>query len=150
MKRFHKRIADCIGTTQVPRIDVSKSVADAIELMRELDAYCAYVESKGALVGVFTDRDLITRVLARGKTTAVPVEEVMTPSPESLHPRDNVTYAINKMAIGGYRNIPIVDDNGKLVAGLSVRDVISHMADVLAAESEDTPDSEWVDIGGEG
>ncbi len=150
MKRFQKRVADCIGPGEVPRIDASKSVADAIEVMRAKNTHCVYIESEEALVGVFTDRDLIKRVLSKAKRpTSTSLEDVMTKSPESLHPKDNVTYAINKMAIGGFRNIPIVDD-GKLVAGLSVREVVSHIADVLSTESEDTPDSEWVDIGGQG
>lgn len=150
MKRFEKRVADCIGPGGVPRIDVSKSVADAIEVMKTMDTHCVYVESEGALTGVFTDRDLIKRVLSKDLApSSTALKDVMTRSPESLHPKANVTYAINKMAVGGFRNIPIVEEN-KLVAGLSVREVVSHMAYVLSAEAEDTPDSEWVDLGGQG
>ncbi|PYQ20449.1 MAG: CBS domain-containing protein, partial [Acidobacteria bacterium] len=54
-----------------------------------------------------------------------PVSEVMTPDPDSLGPDDGVAFALNRMIVGGFRHIPIVDDEGEPVAMLSQRDVVA-------------------------
>jgi CBS domain-containing protein len=53
--------------------------------------------------------------------------DVMTPMPRTLRPRDPVAFAINWMAVEGFRNVPIVDDNGQLRGVLTVWDVMRHL-----------------------
>jgi len=150
MERLHKSIGDFLGSRVVPRVDASDTVAEAIKTMRELDAHCVFVEESKALVGVFTERDLVRRVAARGlDVEATPVGEVMTREPETLGRMDDVAYAINKMAVGGYRNIPIVDGGGLLEGAFSVHDVIEHLSEVMSSAIDDADAAhEWIDIGG--
>jgi len=147
--KLHRPISDFIGSREIPRCRPADTALRAVEVMRELNSHCVYVESEGALVGVFTERDLIRRVLAEGRPTAsTKLEDVMTRTPETLRSRDDIAYAINMMALGGYRNVPIVD-GGKLTGALTVRDVVSHLAVVFAANPDDgSEDPDWVDIGG--
>ena len=57
------------------------------------------------------------------------VNEVMKPSPEALHLDDSIAYAMNIMSVGGYRHVPIVDNQRKPVSILSVKDVISYIVE---------------------
>ena len=73
------------------------------------------VEREGVPVGIFTERDLMRRVVAAGIGLDRAIEEVMTPDPETLGLDDGVAFALNRMSVGGFRNIPIVDENGAVV-----------------------------------
>jgi CBS domain-containing protein len=107
--------------------------------------------ASGDLVGIFTGRDFLNRVAAeKRKPAETLLGEVMTKAPETLGPDDCVSYAIDRMANGGFRNVPIVAD-GRPVAVISVRDVMTHLAEVFAEIEEGDADDEmkdWVDIGG--
>src|SRR5919204_5102523 len=60
------------------------------------------VDEQGALLGIFSERDLLTKVAGQDDYTARPVREVMTPSPESVRETDPLAFALHKMDIGGY------------------------------------------------
>ena len=76
----------------------------------------------------------------------------MTRDPETLCADDCVTYAINMMSVGGFRNIPIVDQDGRPEGVLRVREVVSHLSELVSKEGlgEKSPKdgSEWFDVGG--
>ena len=55
-----------------------------------------------------------------------PVRQFMTPGPETLPPDAPVTFAINKMDVGGYRHIPVVQGE-RMLGVISARDVIRHL-----------------------
>jgi predicted transcriptional regulator len=82
----------------------------------------------------------------------VTLAEVMTPNPESLKRHHCVTHAINRMAVRGFRNLPIVDEDNHPVGLLRVWDVIEHLADVfedLAGVPPERPNDDlWLDLGG--
>ncbi|MBT8491762.1 MAG: CBS domain-containing protein [Deltaproteobacteria bacterium] len=151
MESLHRAIADFIGERSAPTVEIGDTVGRAVDIMRTEDAYCVYVQDGGKLAGVLTERDVVCRILAAGHDLGAPVAEYMTREPESLKANDDIAYAINKMAVGGYRNVPIVDDDGRLVSALSVREVVAHLAEVLSdPEVESDINSEWLDIGGGG
>ena len=91
------------------------------------------------IVGIFTSRDFLNRVAARRKDPQqLSLGEVMTPAPRTLRPRDGIAFAINWMAIEGFRNVPIVDDAGAILGVLTVWDVMRHLNEVFD-EIEATP-----------
>jgi CBS domain-containing protein len=79
------------------------------------------------LIGLLSVRDIVTRVGPdyQGKMS-LPVRTFMTPKPETLPPDAPITFAINKMDVGGYRHVPVVQD-GRMVGVVSTRDVIHHI-----------------------
>lgn len=81
----------------------------------------------GRLLGVLSVRDVVTRVGPdyRDKLR-LPVRQFMTASPETLPPDASVTFAINKMDVGGYRHIPVVQGE-RMLGVISARDVIRHL-----------------------
>jgi CBS domain-containing protein len=103
----------------------SASIESVIKLMLEQGLGAVLVQREGRTVGIFTERDVLRRVVSCAVGQDRPVSEVMTPDPESLHADDGVAFALNRMIVGGFRHIPIVDDRGAPVAMLSQRDVVA-------------------------
>jgi signal-transduction protein with cAMP-binding, CBS, and nucleotidyltransferase domain len=116
-----------IATPQV--VDAGTSTSDAVRLMHEHATDCLLVVDAGRLVGIFTDRDAVLKVAGR-TADARPLAEVMTRDPVVLRHDDTVAVAINKMAVGGFRHIPIVED-GRPTGVVSARDIFHHLAESL-------------------
>src|SRR5262244_2239095 len=87
-------------------ISVAQAVADMMAMRR---AAVLVVDAGGRLTGIFTERDVLTRVVASGLSPReTRVAEVMTRDPEALGVADRVAYAVNQMRVAGYRTIPLV------------------------------------------
>lgn len=83
----------------------------------------------GRLTGIFTERDLLTRVVGQNlDPRATTLGAVMTRDPEALTPQDRVCYAVNRMSVAGYRTIPLVDEAGRPVGIVTVHDFIKWLA----------------------
>ena len=117
---------DALGAPAPNMIDADVSVEAAIARMQADGLDCLLVMEGGALVGIFTDRDAILKVAGQGDGGRT-VREVMTPDPVILRSGDPVAVAINKMAVGGFRHVPIVK-GGVPVGVVSARDVFRHLA----------------------
>lgn len=114
-------------------IDASATVAEAVELMRSENTSCLLVTDEGRLVGIFTERDLLTRVLAKGRLLNHPMRLAMTPAPVTVEPKDPVRTAIRRMQKGGYRHLPVVDEEGRPVGILSARRVVHYLVEHFPA-----------------
>lgn len=132
MRRLQKTIEQIGWTKGVPRFSKEDTVAKAFDAMSRDTHDCVLIVEGGALVGIFTSRDFVNRVAASRKDPAkLQLGDVMTPAPRTLRPRDGVAYAINWMAVEGFRNVPIIDDEGVLQGVLTVWDVMRHLEDVF-------------------
>jgi len=101
-------------------------------MLRARQAAVLVVDEKGRLTGIFTERDLLTRVIGRGIDPKVTtLSAVMTPNPEVLSLRDRVAYAVHCMSVAGYRTVPLVDADGKPVGIVTVSDVIRWLANLF-------------------
>jgi CBS domain-containing protein len=111
------------------QIDLESPVAMAVETMRKERVGCLLVCRDGKLVGVFTERDLLYRIVGAGRELNVPMRECMTPEPITIRRNDGIRTAIKKMQKGGYRHLPVVDDNDFPVGILSVKRIIRYLAE---------------------
>ena len=107
----------------------SQAAADAIRLMQERNIGSAVVEEDGRVVGIFTEADALLRMSA-GNPDRSTVAELMTRDPVVLRPDDSVAVAIHKMAVGGFRHIPLVDD-GHATGIVTARDLIRHILSLI-------------------
>jgi len=105
-----------------------QTVGDAARLMREKSVGCVLVCENRRLVGIFTERDLLRRVLGSRAELATPVIQCMTPNPVTVHPMDSIAAAIRQMVEGGYRHLPVVVD-GKPVGVLSVKRIVHYLVE---------------------
>jgi CBS domain-containing protein len=106
-----------------------QTVADAVALMRQHRVGCVLVCSAGRVVGIFTERDLMRRVLAEGRPLSLKVGECMTPDPVAVDPKESIRAAVRRMEEGGYRHLPVVDDAGRPVGVLSVKRIVHYLAE---------------------
>jgi CBS domain-containing protein len=114
-------------------------VREAVRLMIENRIGALLVERDGRAVGIFTERDVLRRVALSADDPSRPVRQVMTEDPESLGPNDAIAYALNKMIVGGYRHLPVVDPAGRPLAVLSLREVVSHIVELLPGRMLNLP-----------
>jgi CBS domain-containing protein len=117
-------------------------VAKAVDLMRARKVSAVLVVERAKakrLLGIFTERDLVNRALpARGWAKAR-VDRFMTKAPEALRARDPLAYGVNKMSVGGFRHVPIVDDAGRPAGILSARDVLDFVVELCPEEILNLP-----------
>lgn len=109
------------------------TVHDAISKMVDSRrAAVVIVDADGRLIGIFTERDVLTRVLGQGRDLhRTTLGEVMTRGPEALEPDALICYAINRMNNAGYRTIPLVDAEGRPIGVVTVRDVVRWLAEIF-------------------
>jgi len=106
----------------------STTLSQAIEIMKQDEGGCAIVCEGNRVVGIFTERDLLTKVVGQDVDLESPVSQWMSPVVATLSPSATIGEAVAVMNEKSYRNIPIVKD-GHLVGSISVFDVISYLAE---------------------
>jgi CBS domain-containing protein len=106
-----------------------QTVADAVALMRRRRVGCVLVCRAGRLLGLFTERDLMRRVLACGRPLSTPLACCMTADPVVVGPREPIRAAIRLMEEGGYRHLPVVDAFGRPVGILSVKRIVHYLVE---------------------
>jgi len=83
------------------------------------------IDSGGALLGILTERDLMTKVLAKALDPATTlVTKVMTPRPQCVGPEMKVADAVLIMMERGFRHLPVVSDGTKILGVFSARDAL--------------------------
>lgn len=100
------------------------TVSEAALLMKRHEIGALMVVDDDKLVGMFTERDALFRVVAEGRNTQITrVAEVMTANPQTIDPDKPFAYALHLMHEGRYRHVPVVE-NGRPVGMISARDAL--------------------------
>jgi CBS domain-containing protein len=100
------------------------TVSEAARVMKRHNIGAIMVVEADKLVGVFTERDALFRVLAEGLNGDVTqLASVMTANPQTISPEAGFTTALQMMHDGGYRHLPVVD-HGRVIGIVSVRDAL--------------------------
>jgi CBS domain-containing protein len=118
-----------------PLVSPGATVLDAVHLMIAETVGALAVTEEDRLVGVFTERDLMKRVVARGldpRTT--PVSEVMTTGVRTVGDETSVPQAIDMMRTGHFRHLPIVDEDGRIKSMVALRYLLYDVMDDLEAK----------------
>ena len=109
-------------------VPTGSTVVDAVASMRDSGAGYVMVADDGRIRGIFTERDLLRRVIADGRAPAdTVIDSVMTPDPVVLRRDDSLAAAINKMVMGYFRHIPLVDAGGRVRGVTSSHDLLRHL-----------------------
>jgi CBS domain-containing protein len=105
-------------------VDADATVAAAVNAMNERNVGYVLVRQHGKLAGIFTERDVLRRIVCREGSTGWKVTAVMTREPETLPPTASIAYALNKMSVDSYRHIPIVDGDGQAIGIVSMKNIV--------------------------
>jgi CBS domain-containing protein len=115
------------------RLGADASVREAIERMvSQHRAAVVIVDAEGRLIGIFTERDVLIRVLGEGRDPVTTrLGAVMTTQPEALSAGDRICFAVNRMSTAGFRTIPLVDGEGRPIGIITVNDVVKWLAEIF-------------------
>ena len=119
-----------LGPAEPVCLRETASVQEAIErMLAHRQAGVLVIDADGRLMGIFTERDVLTRVAGQGRDPRnTALGAVMTRDPEALAPGDRVAYAIHSMSVAGYRTVPLVDAERRPLGVVTVSDVIRWLA----------------------
>lgn len=120
---------DALRISAPETLDASADIDEAIRRMHDKGIDCVLVTDGGKLVGIFTDRDAVLKVAGNPPSSRT-IDSVMTRDPVVLRHDETIAVAINKMAVGGFRHIPIVED-GRPTGVVTARDVFRHLVESL-------------------
>jgi len=136
-----------IAASQVGHMDLSACVLvepetpvqEVLQRMRTASRTIALVAEQGRLVGIFTERDVLQKVAAGAPDVQRPVRELMTPDPTTISPAQSLKSALRAMNAGHYRDLPVVDESGKILGNLTHDAIVRHLCDGLQAEVLNLP-----------
>ena len=120
---------DALSIAAPETLDIDANVDEAIRRMHDKGVDCILVTAAGRLVGIFTDRDAVVKVAGQ-PVGARSISTLMTRDPVVLRHDETIAVAINKMAVGGFRHIPIVEA-GRPTGVVTARDIFRHLVESL-------------------
>lgn len=132
----YRPISELIQDKQCLSVPARTSVREAAQLMKANHVSALMVVGRTqVLIGICTERDLVTDVLAKGlDADQTPVSEIMTESPRTIGPDRPFGHALHLMYEGGFRHVPVVDERGHPVGMVSARDALD--SDALAFDQD--------------
>jgi CBS domain-containing protein len=120
------------------RIEPLTPLRQAIELMKQDEGGCVIVCEGKQVVGIFTERDLLSKIIGEEIDLNAPVSNWMSPVVSTLTPDASIGDAVSIMNDKSFRNIPLVKE-GQLVGSISVFDVILYLAESYPKETMNLP-----------
>jgi CBS domain-containing protein len=122
------------------RVDAGDAMWKVVGEMKAKGRGAVLVEEDGALVGIFTERDLLNRIdYGDALWSHVVVRDVMTPHPMVIRPDDSLSEALRRLTQGHRRHLPIVDLRGKVLGLISIRDILTHIAERFPEDMMNLP-----------
>ena len=121
-----------------------RTVTEAMRAMQKEHRGAVVVTEDGSpetrVLGIFTERDVLFRIVDRGRNPmTLALAEVMTRDPECVPAEASVAWALNKMSVGGFRHVPVVDRAGRPVFVVSIRDVVEFLVERFPREVLNLP-----------
>lgn len=125
-------LCDSIGSIGLKDPLVVKPEATLAECLEILQRHkvgsLLVVDGDGKLVGIFTERDCVMKVMGKvGSLKDAVVSDFMTKNPVRERPEASIAFALNLMSHGGFRHVPIVDQDDIPIGIVSVKDVVDHI-----------------------
>lgn len=115
-------------------MDSGSSLHDVVNRMKDTHYSCILICKEGRCIGIFTERDYLTKVLSSTADRSRPIDEFMSGEPKTLSSNDTVGRAIKMMNEFGFRNIPLVDAEGRCTGLLQIRNIIQFLAELYPEE----------------
>ncbi len=146
-------ISDSLSATPVVSLDLTRhvvvdpasSVEDTVRAMSAAGCSCACIVDGHELLGVFTQRDVLMRVLGRSKGWGLPIGDEMTRSVRTMRSSHSASDGLAIMNDWWVRSVPVLDDNDQFVGNLSFYTIMSTIADLVAGHlgdvNQEAPDS---------
>lgn len=133
---FSQRVKSVMQQKGLATVDSQTTVRKAAKLMAQKKMSAVLVVDSDVLVGIFTERDAVFRVLARSlDEDTTPLADVMTPSPQTIEPERPFGQALLLMHDNGFRHVPVVS-GGKLLGLVTARDALDPDMEEFVSEAQ--------------
>jgi CBS domain-containing protein len=110
-------------TANLLTVSADATLGDAAVAMAERGVGAVVVLEGERVAAILTERDVM-KAVAAGKDGNTPVDEWMTPHPDTIEPGDTTDHAASLMIHGGFRHLPVVEADGRVVGIVSIRDLM--------------------------
>lgn len=117
-------------------VDQAATLLEAARVMASNNIGSVIVTSAGEIAGIFTERDLV-KAIAAGASLSDRVERYMTRRLITIGHKEPVSRAMELMGKHGIRHLPVVDERGKLIGVISVRDIVEWTRTVMGEKASD-------------
>ena len=139
-------IAQALSSTPISTLDLGRYVeispdttlADAVVAMRDDQRSCACITSDRELVGVFTQRDVLHRVIGRPDNWSIPVGDLIQGPLRTLNNTQTLSDAIETMNRWWIRNLPVLSEGGEFVGNMSFWTVMNTITNLLSSRMEES------------
>jgi CBS domain-containing protein len=123
---LHTETVDRLDPPQPLCFEQHVPAREVLHAMKTRARGAAVICRQGVVAGIFTERDAV-RLMASGANLDVPIEQVMARDPVVLSRTDSVGKAIATMSQGGYRRLPIVDEHGRPIGIVRVKQILHYL-----------------------
>ena len=138
-RSLHAEKVTALAQREPLLVEAGTTVSATIQRMRAARGEPALIVQDGRLVGIFTERDVLLKVLGRDVPADAPVDRVMKPRPETLTEDATLGQAAHLMDRGRFRHVPIVDAEGRPVLTLRQQDILAYIAEAFPEEILNLP-----------
>ena len=122
----NRPIREVIGNRPFPTVSPTNTIRECAFIMKEWHSSAVLVAEGGKLLGIFTERDIVFRCVALGcPLDLIPVAKVMTANVQTIHVDKPFGHALHLMYEGGFRHMPVVDDDGDAIGLVSAQDALA-------------------------
>lgn len=126
---------DAIQIKPFVTLDANTTVEQTLRMMHEKDIAWVMITENDRLAGILSERDVLYKIADQfDQLRDKPIREVMTPDPVFVYETDSPAKALNMMEIGGFRHLPILDLDEKIVGVLGPRRVTAYLRKHLATQ----------------
>lgn len=109
--------------------NTTDTVDKIIDIFQKEKKSSILVYDKRKLVGIITNRDLLYKVAGKKKDLKkIQAKDIMTSNPEYVTPDAPISYIVNKMAMGGFRRVPVLRSDGTPVSIINIKDVMTYLS----------------------
>lgn len=137
---FQKPIMD-LSPSRAICLDELATVSQAIEEMQHNKIGSVLITKSGIITGIFTERDVLMKIIGKvDNWKDESIRNYMTSDPTCLRMSDAIAYALHNMHFGGFRHVPIVDNNQKPIAIVSIKDINNYLMDYFPNEIDNIMD----------
>lgn len=131
-------LAQSIGLLNPPHplsLQQTKTVGEALQLLKKNKIGClAITDTADRLLGIFTERDLLLKLNLEQIDQQQLIAEVMTKEPKTATMTDSIAYVLQLMSQGGFRHVPIIDQDRHVVGMVSVKDIVDALVGRITKE----------------
>ena len=129
---FAEETRSLLKNEQVASFEKGTPLRKVVEVMTEKNIGCVVITGYGRPIGIFTERDLLRKVVGKVNVDTELVDKHMTPHPVCVGLKTPIMDVMTKMRKGNFRHLVLTDDDGMLSGIISVKDLLNCLVDNIA------------------